>query len=67
MVLTEENKQCIDSLDYRTLLRQWRFAEAGMPWFNGETGTYWQARMHELRSLAGGEAIHTSASKCIEG
>jgi len=48
MILTEKNKKHIDSLSYEGLLRHWRFAPAGDPWFEGETGAYWSERMAEL-------------------
>lgn len=50
MDLTAENKKYIDSLSYKDLLTQWRFAPVGNPWFQGETGKYWGDRMAELRS-----------------
>ena len=49
MDLTPENKAHIDSLSYEDLLRRWRFAPMGDPWFQGETGTYWQKKMRETR------------------
>ena len=49
MDLTPENKKHIDSMDYEGLLRKWRFAPCGDPWFQGETGDYWGQRMAELR------------------
>ena len=49
MKLTPENKQLIDNLSYESLLQRWRFAPAGDPWFQGETGNYWGKRMAELR------------------
>ena len=62
MELTEKNKAHIDSLSYEGLLRHWRFAQAGDPWFQGATGTYWQQRMGELRKAG---ADHVGASKTI--
>ncbi len=62
MKLTVENKAYIDKLSYTALLRQWRFAPAGDPWFQGETGDYWSKRMGELRSEG---ADHVGASKEI--
>ena len=47
MDLTPENKKHIDSMDYEGLLRKWRFAPCGDPWFQGETGDYWGQRMAE--------------------
>ncbi len=62
MELTPENKAHIDSLSYETLLRRWRHAPAGDPWFQGETGDYWSERMGELRQQG---ADHVGASKRI--
>ncbi len=62
MKLTEENKKHIDSLSYEGLLRHWRFAPVGDPWFQGETGEYWSKRMKELRDRG---ADHIGASKSI--
>jgi hypothetical protein len=50
MDLTPENRAHIDSLNYEGLLSHWRFAAAGDPWFQGETGAYWQQRMTEQRA-----------------
>ncbi len=50
MNLTPENKAAIDGKDYESLLSHWRFARAGDPWFQGETGAYWAQRMKELRN-----------------
>jgi hypothetical protein len=62
MTLTPEHKAHIDSLSYEALLRHNRFAPAGDPWFQGETGTYWLKRMAELRDAG---ADHVGASKRI--
>lgn len=50
MVLTPENKAQIDAMPFIELLRLWRFAPVGDPWFQGETGKYWGERMAQLRS-----------------
>jgi len=63
MDLTEENKAHIDSMSYEDLLRRWRNAPAGDPWFQGETGKYWGERMKELRSADPED--HVAASKRI--
>ncbi|RJQ07579.1 MAG: hypothetical protein C4551_06640 [Bacillota bacterium] len=65
MDLTPENKAHIDSLDYEQLLRGWRQTPAGDPWFQGETGEYWSARMRDLRAEPGGHERHVAASKAI--
>ena len=62
MKLTEQNKGHIDGLSYDELLRHWRFASAGDPWFTDETGKYWAERMKELRDKG---ANHVGASKSI--
>ena len=49
MDLTPENKRTIDAYSYGDLLSHWRFAPAGDPWFQGETGNYWSMRMYEKR------------------
>jgi len=65
MDLTPECKAEIDAMSYEQLLSKWRFAPAGSPWFQGESGDYWGKRMNELRSLPGGDIEHTQASKRI--
>lgn len=65
MELTPENKAHIDSLSYEQLLSHWRFAPAGDPWFQGETGTYWGERMRSLRDKPGGQEKHVKASKSL--
>lgn len=65
MELTAENKKHIDALSYEGLLSHWRNAPTGDPWFQGDTGTYWNERMKELRTQPGGNARHVSASKVI--
>jgi len=61
MDLTPENKAIIDGHNYYTLLYQWRFAPAGDPWFQGETGTYWSERMEKIKKTVD----HVSISKRI--
>jgi len=63
MKLTAENKKYIDDLSYEGLLRRWRFAPAGDPWFQGETGRYWSDRLAEMRDKD--NAAHVAASKKI--
>ena len=65
MDLTTKNKQHIDSLSYESLLERVRFAPAGDPWFQGETGEYWLKRMNELKQAPGGQEEHVRASKSI--
>jgi len=60
MDLTPENKQHIDAMNHRDLLRGWRFAASGNPWFQDETGKYWGERMAELRDKDPGQAVQDS-------
>jgi len=50
MKLTPENKAAIDAKTVGQLLSGVRFAPAGDPWFQGETGDYWLKRLAEVRS-----------------
>ena len=61
MKLTPENRAHIDAMSYEGLLQQWRFAPAGDPWFQGETGQYWGRRMSELKNTVD----HVAASKRV--
>ncbi|MFH1744272.1 MAG: hypothetical protein ABIH23_35165 [bacterium] len=63
MQLTEERKAYIDGLDVNQLLSYWRFAEAGDPWFQDETGEYWGKRLAEKRGQD--NAAYVRASKNI--
>ena len=60
MELTKENKQHIDSLSLYQLQEKWRFAPAGDPWFQGETGEYWGKRISELRAKSPNEYVSNS-------
>jgi len=62
MKLTDKNKQHIDSLSYEQLLNSWRNNPCGDPWFQDETGTYWEGRMKALR-IAGADLV--GASKAV--
>ena len=63
MELTPANKSYIDSLPYFKLLERYRYAPAGDPMFQGETGDYWTKRMQE-KIKAG--ADHVRASKAVD-
>lgn len=58
-------KERIDRMTYEEMLREWRFAPAGAPLFQGEVGDYFAARMKELRRQPGGAQRHVQASKNI--
>ena len=60
MELTPENKATIDKKSYYELLEKWRFAPAGDPWFQDETGVYWGKRMAELKEANPGGAVADS-------
>ncbi len=62
MDLTEGNKKHIDSLSHNELLSKWRYAPAGDPWFQGETGKYWGERMAKKRDENPGQAVANSKS-----
>ena len=63
MKLTPENRAHIDAKSYAALLKHWRNAPVGDPWFEGETGRYWWERIRRLRAAPGGNAVHVRASK----
>lgn len=65
MDMTAELKAKIDKLDYFSLLEEWRYAPAGTPIFQGESGNYWRERMEYLRSLPGGIENAVAASKWL--
>jgi hypothetical protein len=57
-------KSDIDAMSYESLLRLWRNAEVGSPYFQGEVGTYYRNRMTEKR-VEVGDKEHVRASKSI--
>ena len=61
---TKERKKWIDNASYEDLLRKWRFAPAGSPFFQGEVGQYFVLIMGKKRKEVG-DAEHTRASKAI--
>jgi len=60
----EEMKKWIDEATYESLLRKWRFAKSGDPWFQGAIGEYYRDRMFKLREEIG-NAEHVATSKAI--
>lgn len=54
-------KQWIDDASYEELLRKWRFALAGDPYFVGEMGVYYSNIMAQKRM----NVDHVAASKRI--
>jgi hypothetical protein len=59
-------KDWIDNSSYETLLKKWRYAPVGSPYFQGETGDYYAKIMAEKRDAVGDEAA-VRASKNIDG
>ena len=63
-MINEELKKWIDGASYEDLLRKWRSAPAGSPFFQGETGDYYAKVMAQKREAVG-NAEHVRASKSI--
>lgn len=62
MELTQELKAEIDAKDHCELLGCWRFAPAGDPMFQGESGKYWGKRMAEKKAENPQQAVANSKS-----
>ena len=62
-MINEQIKSWIDNASYESLLSKWRFAPAGDPYFQGETGDYYKKVMCEKRDANPAAAV--SASKRI--
>lgn len=62
--MTEDQKKWIDNASFEDLLRKWRFAPAGDPFFQGECGDYYSKVMAEKKAEAGHDAS-VQASKNI--
>lgn len=61
--MTAAEKDWIDNASHEQLLRKWRFAPSGDPFFTGETGEYYGKALAEGRRAD--PAGHTQASKNI--
>ena len=61
---SEQMKDWIDNASYKELLRKWRFASTGDPFFMGGMGDYYSRKLDILRNLVGDEE-HTKMSKDI--
>ncbi len=48
--MNEQIKKWIDGASYEDMLREWRFALAGDPMFQGETGEYFKKTMQEKKN-----------------
>ena len=55
-----EQKEWIDSASYEILLRQWRFAPAGNPAFQGDDGKYYMKVMFAKRDADFAGAVQAS-------
>lgn len=62
--MTKAQQDWIDNASYEELLRRWRFAPSGDPYFQGDTGQYYQAAMARRRAEVG-SAEHVLASKTV--
>jgi len=62
MNLGPRTKSHIDSLSHFDLLKGLRFAAAGDPWFQSETGRYWIKRLKQLRTKNPAAAVADSKS-----
>lgn len=60
----EELIHWIDSASYEELLRKWRFAPAGDPFFRNEVGVYYCSVLHRKREEIGPEK-HAAVSKRV--
>lgn len=49
--MTDEQKKIIDSMTQLQLCRKWRFALAGDPLFQGDTGDYFAKRLKEMGGM----------------
>jgi len=63
-VMNEKMKKWIDEADYSQLLRKWRFAPTGDPFFQGEIGDYYAKIMAEKKEQIG-DNIAVAISKEI--
>lgn len=63
-MLTDADKARIDAMDYKSLLRRWRFAPVGDPLLQGETGDYYSTVMRAKGDVIGHSA-QVEASKSI--
>jgi len=64
MASKEQMIAWIDNADYYNLLRKWRFAETGDPYFQGEVGDHFTEVMAAKKKEVGDEE-HSRISKEI--
>lgn len=58
--MTPEQKHWIDNASYEQLLRKWRFAPAGDPWFQGDVGDYYAKAIATKRDADEDGAVQAS-------
>jgi len=63
-MIDSDMKKAIDEMDYESMLRRWRNAPVGDPFFQGEVGDYYSKVMAKKRSEVG-DSAHVAASKSI--
>ena len=60
-MIPKKFKDWIDTASYEELLRKWRFATIGSPWFQGETGDYFSKVMSRKKAeISDAEAVRVS-------
>lgn len=59
-----KTKAIIDAMSYKEMLKTYRFAEAGNPWFVGDVGTYFMTTM-QRKKMALSESERVAISKAI--
>jgi hypothetical protein len=60
----EQMREWIDKASYEQLLKQWRFAPFGDPFFQGDIGDYYSKQLAKKRDEVGDEE-HVRISKEI--
>ncbi len=58
--MDQEIKDWIDKASYEDLLRKWRFAPVGSPFFVGEEGNYYSKIMADKKAVDHNEAVRAS-------
>lgn len=64
LLLDKGMKKWVDNASYATLLRRWRFAPIGDPFFMGEMGDYF-AKVMSAKQAALSHQEQVSASKSV--
>jgi len=64
MTLDIKTKATIDAMSYFDMLKKYRFAEVGNPWFVGDVGTYFMTTMNR-KKMAMTENERVAVSKAV--